>query len=166
MSHAGLGLREEPLYKGTSGAEDLGASSSPSTTPPIHSTQTHTPLCLRDTFPRSTSPLCPLIEVPPIPPGNQALAAAISRANTPRLQEPPSPSPSAQPSSPLAFLAETFFGNQKQPPTKSRPGSGPLPSRAPNHNRRQGVHPLHSLGNRLWHSSHHHPTRHRQHPAL
>jgi len=26
MSHAGLGLREEPLYKGTFGAGDLGSS--------------------------------------------------------------------------------------------------------------------------------------------
>jgi len=26
MSHTGLGLREEPLYKGTLGAEDLGSS--------------------------------------------------------------------------------------------------------------------------------------------
>ena len=48
------------------------------------------------------------MEIPPISPGNQVLAAAISRANTPRLQEPPSPSPSAQPSPPLAFLAEIF----------------------------------------------------------
>jgi len=29
MSHAGLGLREEPLYKGTLGAEDLGSSRNP-----------------------------------------------------------------------------------------------------------------------------------------
>jgi len=34
-----------------------------------------------------------MMEIPPIPPRNQALAAAISRANTPRLQEPPAPSP-------------------------------------------------------------------------
>ena len=37
-------------------AGDLGQSSSPSTTPPLHSTQTHTPLCLRDTPPRLTPP--------------------------------------------------------------------------------------------------------------
>ena len=48
------------------------------------------------------------MEIPPISPGNQALAAAISRANTPRLQEPASPSPSAQPAPPLAFQAEIF----------------------------------------------------------
>jgi len=48
------------------------------------------------------------MEIPPIPPGNQALAAAISCSNTPRLQEPPSPFPSARPSPPLAFLAEIF----------------------------------------------------------
>ena len=74
--------------------------------PRLNSTQTHTPLCLPDTFPCLTPPLGPLMEVPRIPPGNQALAAAISRANTPRLQEPPSPS--AQPSPPLGFLAEIF----------------------------------------------------------
>jgi len=48
------------------------------------------------------------MEIPPIPRGNQALPAAISCANTPRLQEPPSPSPWAQPSPPLAFQAEIF----------------------------------------------------------
>ena len=53
-------------------------------------------------------PLCPLMEIAPIPPGNQALAAAISRASTPRLQEPTSLSPSGQTSPPLAFLALIF----------------------------------------------------------
>ena len=48
------------------------------------------------------------MEVEPIPSGNQALATAISQANTPRLQEPPSPSPSSRPAPPLAFLAEIF----------------------------------------------------------
>ena len=48
------------------------------------------------------------MEIPPIPPGNQALAAAISRASTPHLQTPPSPCPSGQTSPPLAFLAEIF----------------------------------------------------------
>ena len=52
--------------------------------------------------------LFPLIQVEPIPPGNQALAAAISRANTSCLQEPPSPSPSSCLSPPLALLAEIF----------------------------------------------------------
>jgi len=86
----------------------FGPSSSPSTTPPLHSTQTHTPLRLRDNSPHLTPPLRPLMEIPPVPLGNQAQAAAISRANTPRLQEPPSPSPSAQPSPTLAILAENF----------------------------------------------------------
>ena len=87
----------------------FGSSSSPSTRPPRYSTKTHTPLCLQDTFPPLTPSLRPLIEIPPIPPGNQALAAPISRANTPYLQEPSSPSPSAQPSAPLAFLAEILM---------------------------------------------------------
>jgi len=86
----------------------FGSSYSPSTTPPLHSTQTHTPLCLRDTSPCLTPPLPPLMEITPIPAGNRGLAAAISCANTPHLQEPPSPSPSAEPSPPLAFLAEIF----------------------------------------------------------
>jgi len=76
--------------------------------PPTFYSITHTPLCLRDTSPHLTPPLCPLMEIPSIPPGNLALAAAISLANTPRLQEPPSPSPAAQPSPPPAFLAEIF----------------------------------------------------------
>jgi len=83
------------------------SSYSPSPTPP-YIPETHSPLGLRDTFPSLTPPLRPLMEVPPIPPGNQALAAAISHANTPSFQEPPSPSPSAQPSPPLHFLAEIF----------------------------------------------------------
>jgi len=48
------------------------------------------------------------MEIQLIPPGKQALAAVISRANSPRLQELPSPSPSAQTSLPLSFGAETF----------------------------------------------------------
>ena len=48
------------------------------------------------------------MEISPIPLGNQALPAAISGANTPHLQEQPSPSPSTQPSPPLTFLAESF----------------------------------------------------------
>ena len=48
------------------------------------------------------------MEMLPIPPGNQALAAAISCGNTPHLQEPPSPSPFNHPSPPLTFLVEIF----------------------------------------------------------
>jgi len=71
----------------------FGTSYSPSPTPPLHCTQTHTPLCLWNTFPRLTPPLGPLMEVPSIPPSNQALAAAISSANTPafRNRHPPPP---------------------------------------------------------------------------
>jgi len=108
MSHTGVGLREEPLYKGTLGAGDLGQATRP-LLPPLHILQKRTPCFAYGThLPVLPPPLCPLMEMPPIPPGNQALAAAISRANSPRLQEPPSPSPSAQPSPPLAFLAEIF----------------------------------------------------------
>jgi len=45
--------------------------------------------------------------IPPIPPGNQVLAAAISPANTPCMRETPSPVPEAKTLPPLAFLAET-----------------------------------------------------------
>ena len=38
MSHPGLGLREEPLYKGTLGAEDLGQATRPLPPPPLRST--------------------------------------------------------------------------------------------------------------------------------
>src|ERR1700712_1058099 len=44
--------------------------------------------------------------ISPIPPGNQALAQALFRAETPRLVEPRSRSPSNRPSLPLAFLAK------------------------------------------------------------
>ena len=86
----------------------FGSSSSPSTTLP-HTFYSNAHPALLTGHP---STLCPplrsLMEIPPIPRGNQALAAAISRGSTPRLQEPPSPSPSGQTSPPLAFLAEIF----------------------------------------------------------
>ena len=50
----------------------------------------------------------PMTEIPPIPPGNQVLAHAISRASTPRLTEPVSPSPAARTSPLLAFLGDIF----------------------------------------------------------
>ena len=49
-----------------------------------------------------------MTEVPPIPPGNQAFAQAMSRSSTPRLSEPASPSPVQRLPPPLAFLAEVF----------------------------------------------------------
>ena len=47
-------------------------------------------------------------EIPPIPPGNQELTRAISRAGTPRLAEPASPSPSQGTTPPLDFLCDLF----------------------------------------------------------
>jgi len=67
---------------------------------------------------------------------------------------------------PPRLSGRKFFRNQKQARAEPRPGSRPLPSRTPDHNHRRGVHPIHSLRNRPWHSGHRHPTRHRQHPAL
>ena len=108
MSHAGLGLREKnPYIRAPSEQEiwvKLLALYNP---PPTFYSNTH-PALLTGHLSTPHTPLRPLIEISPIPPGNQALAAAISRANTPHLQEPPSPSPSAQASPPLALLAETF----------------------------------------------------------
>ena len=49
-----------------------------------------------------------MTEVPTIPPGNQELARAISRAGTPRLTEPASPSPSQRTTAPLEFLTDLF----------------------------------------------------------
>ena len=51
-----------------------------------------------------------MTEVPHIPPGNQELARAISRAGTPRLTEPASasPSPSQRTTAPLEFLFDLF----------------------------------------------------------
>ena len=49
-----------------------------------------------------------MTEVPPIPPGNQELARAISRAGTPRLSEPASPSASLRTTPPLDFLSDLF----------------------------------------------------------
>ena len=80
----------------------------PSTTPLLHSTHTDSPLCLQDISPRLTPPTPSPDGNPTHPPGNPARAAAISRPNTHRLQEPPSPSSAVQPSPTLAFLAETF----------------------------------------------------------
>lgn len=50
-----------------------------------------------------------MMAIPPISPGNQALAHAISRASTPRLDELASPFPVRNPSSPFALLAEIFL---------------------------------------------------------
>ena len=49
-----------------------------------------------------------MTEVPPIPPGNQAFAQAMSRSSSPRLSEPAAPSPVQRLPPPLAFLAEVF----------------------------------------------------------
>ena len=49
-----------------------------------------------------------MAEIPPIPPGNQALAHAISRASTLRLPKAASPSPAARTPPPLTFLGEVF----------------------------------------------------------
>jgi len=54
--------------------------------PPPTLYKTHTPLYLRDTSLLLTPALCPLMESQHIPPGNQGLAATVSRANTTRLQ--------------------------------------------------------------------------------
>ena len=54
-------------------------------------------------------------------PGIQALAAAISRANTPPLPELPFPSPSNRPFSPLVFLVETFSETRKSLQLSSTP---------------------------------------------
>ena len=47
-------------------------------------------------------------EIPPIPPGNQELARAISRAGTPSLSEPASPSLSQRTTAPLECLSDLF----------------------------------------------------------
>ena len=144
----------------------FGSSSSPSTTPPRHSTQTHTLLCLWDPPPHSSPPLRPLIEIPPIPPDNQALAAAIGCANTPRLPEAPFPLPLSATVTPSHLPGPNLYRDEKHPSTKPRPGSGPLPSRTPVPNCRRWLLPLHPLCHCLWHSGHHHTTSHCQHPAL
>jgi len=69
------------------------SSYSPSTTPPLHSTQTHSLLCLHDNTLRSAPLRRPPIEIQAIAPGNQALAATISRAITPAFKNLPAPSP-------------------------------------------------------------------------
>ena len=48
------------------------------------------------------------MEIPPIPPGNQELARAISRAGIPRLAEPASHSPTQRTTAPLEFLSDLF----------------------------------------------------------
>ena len=62
----------------------------------------------RDSTKRLFPDFCPMTEVPPIPPGNQAFAQAMSRSSTPRLSEPASPSPVQRLPPPLVFLAEVF----------------------------------------------------------
>ena len=66
------------------------------------------PPCFRDNTQRPFPHSCPMTEVPPIPPCNQAFAQAMSRSSTPRLCEPASPFPVQRLPPPLAFLAEVF----------------------------------------------------------
>ena len=49
-----------------------------------------------------------MTEITPIPPGNLELARAISKAGTPCLTEPSSPSPSQRTMAPLEFLCDLF----------------------------------------------------------
>ena len=64
--------------------------------------------CFWDTSPRQKRTPRPMSEIPPIPPGNQELTRAISRAGTPHLSEPTSPSPSQRTMPPLEFLSDLF----------------------------------------------------------
>ena len=66
------------------------------------------PPCFRDNTQRPFLPSCPMMEVPPIPAGNQAFAQAMSKSSTPHLSEPASPSPVQRLPPALAFLAEVF----------------------------------------------------------
>ena len=61
-----------------------------------------------DTSLRQKRTARPMSEIFPIPPANQELARATSRAGTPRLREPPSPSPSHRTTAPLELLYDLF----------------------------------------------------------
>ena len=109
MSHTGLGLREGPTisrghWPPRSWVKLLALYLPP---PTFHSFLT-CPLCFRDTTPRQKCTPRPNMEIPPIPPGNQELARAISRTGTPRLAEPASPSPTQRTTAPLEFLSDLF----------------------------------------------------------
>ena len=49
-----------------------------------------------------------MTQLPPIPTANQAMAHAISKASTPRLSQPASPSPAGRTPPPLTFLGNIF----------------------------------------------------------
>src|ERR1700761_1632066 len=85
----------------------LGQASRPLFSPPYILLLLHPP-CFRDNTQRPFPHSCPMTEVPPIPPGNQAFAQAMSRSSTPHLSEPASPPPLPRLSPPLSFLAEVF----------------------------------------------------------
>ena len=85
----------------------LGQASCPLLSPPYVLLLMHPP-CLRDNTQRPLPHSCRMTEVPPIPPGNQAFAQAMSRSSTPHLSEPASPSSVQRLPPPLAFLAEVF----------------------------------------------------------
>jgi len=144
----------------------VGASSSPSTFPLIHSTKMHTPLHLGENTPCLAPLLSPLMETPPIPTGNQALVAAISRDNTPRLTEPLSPLPSHRPSPPLAFLAEVFSETRNSPQLSPNMVDNLSPPSPTNHHGWRRFHTTYTMRHRFRHRGHHYPTRHNHEPTV
>jgi len=68
MSHAGLGLREEPVYKGTLGAGDLGHQPSPLHTRRLKSQHHENSSSTSTTTPLSVSCTRTLLELHPPPP--------------------------------------------------------------------------------------------------
>ena len=108
MSHTGLGLREGPtISRGHWPPRSWGKLLALYLPPPTFYFYTCPP-CFRDTSPRQNRTPRPIMAIPPIPPGNQELARAISRAGTPRLPEPASPSTSQRTTPPLEFLSDLF----------------------------------------------------------
>ena len=128
MSHTGLGLREGPTISRGLGRLGVGSSFSPSTSPPpTFYFFFNCPPCFRDTPPCRNHAPRPMTEIPPILPGNQELARAISRAGTPRLAEPASPSPSQRTTAPLAPTSSQGRETASASPRNWSKTSPPMP---------------------------------------
>ena len=107
--HTGLGLREGPtISRGPWPPRIWHKLLALYLPPPTFYSFFTCPLCFRDTTPLQKRTPRPIMEIPSIPPGNQELARAISRAGTPRLAEPASPSPTPRTTAPLEFLSDLF----------------------------------------------------------
>ena len=144
----------------------FGSSSLPSTTPLCTFYKKAHPALLTGPLPTSCPPTPSPDGDPSYPPRQSGPGSSHLQCQHPPPSGTPLPLAFGTTVTPSRLSGRDFVGDQKQPLTKPRPSPRRLSSSTGNHNRRRRIYPLSSLCYRLWHSSHHNPTRHCQYPAL